>query len=327
MQPRSPPDLKEGGACEALSSQLSDSQKMELEGVDISHLEPSFQFHALGRPPTHVINPGITTKPDTTPHPSLHPPTVDNQATPPLRTTTDEGNDSGYESEDTTDITNLVDLSLPAIDDMGGIPFPDRLGACKSFWKDTIKAPLHILTALEEGVDIGLVDNVEDLLPKTGIFIPNRVKNQDELAIIRDTITELVKKGIAGRTLNNIRPRICLPLFLLAKPDGRFRVIWNGKALKDFLKKTGFSYELLARFLEAVPDLANLGKLDLVDGFFAVKVKPSQRTYMGFSLYNPVTNETEFYEFHVRSATGNFDGALHLLPIHPGSDCLPPTHH
>ena len=65
-----------------------------------------------------------------------------------------------------------------------------------------IKAPQHILTALEEGVDIGLVDNVEDLLPKSGIYIPNRVKTPEDLAIIRATVTELVKKGIADRTLN-----------------------------------------------------------------------------------------------------------------------------
>ena len=259
---------------------------MELEGGDLSHLEPSFQFHALGKPPSNIT---ISEALPATPTILLKPQTFDYV----------EPGDSGYETDGDLDVTNMIDLSIPAVDDMGGIPFSDRLGACKNFWRDTIKAPKHILTALEEGVDIGLVDNVEDLLPKEGIYIPNRVKKPDELAIIKDTITELVKKGIAGRTLNNKRPRICLPFFLEPKPDGRFRVIWNGKALKDYLKKTGFSYELLTRFLEAVPDLANLGKLDLVDGFFAVKVKPSQRTYLGFSLYNPITNETEFYEFHV----------------------------
>ena len=296
---------------------------MELEGVDISHLEPSYQFHTLGKPPTsgsfhhhHILEEKLPTEiineaAHSTP---LQPPpgqipmgntdtdtmtTKDPLITIPTTFQHAEEEDSGYESEDTTDITNLVDLSIPEVDDMGGIPFPDRLGTCKKFWKDTIKAPQRILTALEEGVDIGLVDNIEDLLPKAGIFIPNRVKTAAELDIMKATVTELVKKGIAGRTPGNQRPRICLPLFLLAKPDGRYRVIWNGKALKDFLKKTGFSYELLTRFLEAVPDLANLGKLDLVDGFFAIRVKPSQRTYMGFSLFNPATNETEYYEFHV----------------------------
>ena len=41
---------------------------------------------------------------------------------------------------------------------------------------------------------------VEDLLPKSGIFIPNRVKTSAELDIMRATVTELVKKGIADRT-------------------------------------------------------------------------------------------------------------------------------
>ena len=248
----------------ALSSQLSDAQKMELEGGDISHLEPSFQFHALGKPPTvntnilEVIPPTETTSEATHSTTSHQPPTSmsiessepQSHPTPLLPHATVDGDDSGYESEDTTDVTNMIDLSIPAVDDMGGIPFSDRLGACKDFWRDTIKAPKRILTALNEGVDIGLVENVEDLLPKPGIYIPNRVKKPEELAIIRATVTELVKKGIADRAPNNQRPRICLPLFLEPKPDGRFRVIWNGKALKDFLKKTGFSYELLTRFLE-----------------------------------------------------------------------------
>ena len=97
--------------------------------------------------------------------------------------------------------------------------------------------------------------------------------------------------------------------------------------MKDYLKKTGFSYELLTRFLEAVPDLANLGKLDLVDGFFAVRVKKSQRTYMGFSLFNPDTKETDYYEFHVLRAPRYLNGSIHFFQIYFSHYRLPPTHH
>lgn len=58
---------------------------------------------------------------------------------------------------------------------------------------------------------------------------------------------------------------------LIAKPDGKFLFIWNGKPLSPFLIKTNFLYELLSRFFDGVLDGSDLGKLDLVDGFFALK--------------------------------------------------------
>ena len=62
--------------------------------------------------------------------------------------------------------------------------------------------------------------------------------------------------------------------------------------MSPYLKKTDFSsYELLQRFLDGIVDGSYLGKLDLVDGFFALKVKPSQRQYLGFTLVNEFGNE------------------------------------
>ena len=46
------------------------------------------------------------------------------------------------------------------------------LGQQIKFW-ETIHAPQHILTALKEGIDIGLIDDIESLLPKNGINKPN----------------------------------------------------------------------------------------------------------------------------------------------------------
>ena len=68
--------------------------------------------------------------------------------------------------------------------------------------------------------------------------------------------------------------------------------------LSPYLDKTAFSYELLSRFLEGILDGSHLGKLDLVDGFFALKVKESQRQYLGFSLENE-QGILEYYEFCV----------------------------
>ena len=246
---------------------------MELEGVDISHLEPSIQFHTLGKPPT--------TK-------GAMPPTIE---APP--------NDKDEHTENTVDITQMTTIEIPSDDPLADVPFSDRLSACKDFWEQEIKAPRHILDALDNGVDIGLIPDIENQLPPEGIWVKNRSHSPPEEDALRNQVEMMLARGLAQKTYQNLRPRICLGLFLEQKPDGRYRILWNGKPLTDFLIKTEFSYEQLRRFLEGITDLSILGKLDLVDGFFAIKVKACQRTYLGFSIYNRSTKMYDFYEFLV----------------------------
>ena len=130
-------------------------------------------------------------------------------------------------------------------------------------------------------------------------------------------IAELAKRFIIGKRMT--RARINLGIMLIAKPDGTFRFIWNGKPLAKYLVKTDFAYELLSRFLDGVLDGSFLGKLDLVDGFFAIKIKPSQRQYLGFSVINEF-GVLEFYEFWVLP---QHHGAIHLFPLHVGHHNVP----
>ena len=74
-------------------------------------------------------------------------------------------------NEDTTNLFDFTDhLHDPGTDPplTDTLLFPDRLGRCLNFWK-SINAPTYIITALEEGIDIGLVPDIEDLLPLNGI--------------------------------------------------------------------------------------------------------------------------------------------------------------
>ena len=116
------------------------------------------------------------------------------------------------------------------------------------------------------------------------------------LSTCQTLVRELTARGITGK--RSTRARINLGIFLITKPNGKHRFIWNGMALPPYLKKTDFSYELLQRFLDGITDGSYLGKLDLVDGFFALKVKPGQRQYLGFTLVNEFGID-EFYEFLV----------------------------
>ena len=79
--------------------------------------------------------------------------------------------------------------------------------------------------------------------------------------------------------------------------------------------KTDFSYELLSRFLDGVLDGSFLGKLDLVDGFFAIKIKPSQRRYLGFSLVNEF-GVLELYEFWVLPQARYHHSPVYILSIY-----------
>ena len=176
---------------------------------------------------------------------------------------------------------NLVDLENliqnPGTDPPDeDCPFSDRLGRQINFWK-SIHAPEHIITALDEGVDIGLVDNIEDLLPPHGISRPS-FHNKDPIlhAAMLAIVRQLGSRGITSQ--RDSRARVNCPVMLRIKPNGKYRFIWNGRPLSPYLKKFDFTYERLNQMLDGIVDGSFLGKLDLVDGFFALKIKPSQRT-------------------------------------------------
>ena len=155
------------------------------------------------------------------------------------------------------DNENLVDLdhiSHPGTDPPDdSVPFPDRLQTQIEFWR-SIHAPAHIIQALgEEGVDIGLIPDIERHLPPGGINRPNMpCTSMSQVTTRREKVAELLRRSIIGK--RSTRARINLGIMLIAKPDGKYRFIWNGKPLSPYLTKTDFSYELLSRFLEGVLD-------------------------------------------------------------------------
>ena len=300
---------------------------MEMRGEDISHLEPPIRRFFQFKPPTHgphwvpiipddlpwtspeyepsvifgdepKVSPSGVSKPHQVipAHSTLPPEKEDHKSTE--ATAVYSQDDEGICMDD--DVDNLVDLdqiSHPGTDPPDdSVPFPDRLQTQIEFWR-SIHAPTHIIQALEEGVDIGLIPDIERHLPPEGINRPNMpCTSMSQVTTRREKVAELLRRSIVGK--RTTRARINLGIMLIAKPDGKFRFIWNGKPLSPYLTKTDFSYELLSRFLEGVLDGSELGKLDLVDGFFALKIKPSQRQYLGFSLENE-HGVLEFYEFWV----------------------------
>ena len=142
--------------------------RMELCGEDISRFEApaSVSFHRLGKPPPQNFMPAS------------------------VATTTELPLDA-----------NLIDLAEqlrnPGSDPPSdNIPFPDRLGQQVKFW-ETIHAPEHILTALKEGIDIGLIDDLESVLPKNGISRPNmKWESPAHIRTCQSLVKELTARGI-----------------------------------------------------------------------------------------------------------------------------------
>ena len=86
-------------------------------------------------------------------------------------------------------------------------------------------------SALEKGIDIGLVPNIKDLLPLNGINKRNmKWENPEHLEAVQHLVKELATRGIVG--LRPTRARmINLGIFLIIKPNGKFRFILNGRPL------------------------------------------------------------------------------------------------
>ena len=61
-------------------------------------------------------------------------------------------------------------------------------------------------------------------------------------------VRELTTRGIVG--LRPPRARLTLGIFLMSKPNGKYRFILNGRPLSPYLTKTNFNYELLQKFLD-----------------------------------------------------------------------------
>ena len=168
LAPRSDPVLKE--EC-ANSTSISDIDvtwqllnEMELNGEDVSMHEPSTSFIQLGKPP-HTNRAVIFTNLDLAApvfpmcDPHITEPRSPNDLTIPGKNVSEPvflDAPNLPTNEETTNLFDFTDqLRDPGSDPLltDTLPFPDRLGRCLNFWK-SINAPIYIITALEEGIDI-----------------------------------------------------------------------------------------------------------------------------------------------------------------------------
>ena len=199
---------------------------------------------------------------------------------------------------------DVIDLTPPTIAVSEGDPipisvaFPDRLLHARDFWEHTIHAPREVLNWIDEGVTIGLVEGAEEIIREQGgIWRGNGPVTPEESQIRWDLVDELIRSGFVQERSSPCL--VNLGVFLIKKPDGRYRFILNGRPLSEFLTKTDFSYETLVDFLNGVLSGSTIARLDLTDGFFACRLRPDQREFVGFTIQHPVTGKFHYIEFLV----------------------------
>ena len=100
--------------------------------------------------------------------PSL--PVLPNPLKKPRLDTYDPPRSCPAEPED--NMVDLDELIHPGTDPPGNnTPFPDRLRSSMAFW-ESINPPHYIMESLRDGVDIGLIPDIENHLPPEGINPP-----------------------------------------------------------------------------------------------------------------------------------------------------------
>lgn len=104
------------------------------------------------------------------------------------------------------------------------------------------------------------------------------------------SINELILKG-AIKKVTNTRNQFFSSIFLVPKPDGSKRFIFNLKRLNKFLNVPKFKMEGIHTVKSLMTKNCFMASIDLKDAYYLVSIKPSHRKYLRFTWENTI------YEF------------------------------
>ena len=110
------------------------------------------------------------------------------------------------------------------------------------------------------------IDLLPDTEPPSGKLYP---MSQDELALLREYIEEMVKSG-------KIRPgkgTAGSPVFFVKEKTGKMRLVVDYRGLNAITKKDKYPIPLMTTLMEQVQECTWFTKLDLKNGFNLIRVK------------------------------------------------------
>ena len=113
--------------------------------------------------------------------------------------------------------------------------------------------------------------------------IPNEISfNESEIQIIDQEVDDLLKKGaIVGSEWEP--DQFISNIFVVKKPNGKFRPIINLKRLNNFVHYEHFKQEHFKIVLELIQENDFFCSVDLQDAYFSVPIHPDYQKYLKFT--------------------------------------------
>ncbi len=146
-----------------------------------------------------------------------------------------------------------------------------------------IGAPNAILKIIE-GYTLPFIRSPRSSNPPRQIFSCTEQKD------MQASINELIEKG-AIKKVTCTRNQFLSSIFLVPKPDGSKRFIFNLKKLNQFLNVPKFKMEGIHTVKSLMTKSCYMSSIDLKDAYYLVSIKTSHRKYLRFEWENKI------YEF------------------------------
>ena len=162
-------------------------------------------------------------------------------------------------------------------DPLEHVPQPSRLRACLHTWR-AAGASRSQLADLALGVRWRWAAGK----PPPKLRVPNPQLSSEQQQALRAEVARLLALGAVRRV--HAPPHCCLPVFLVQKASGSWRLIHDLRRVNSFLAVPRFRLEGLS----AAPDLAQPGDLsatvDLKDAYLHIPVHRRFQRYLGFAV-------------------------------------------
>ena len=106
--------------------------------------------------------------------------------------------------------------------------------------------------------------------------------NLEQRAIVDAEVQDLLKKGaiIESKQEND---QFISTIFIVPKPNNKFRPVINLRYLNEFVQYSHFKQETFATVLDLIQQYDFLTKIDMSDAYFAIPIHPSNWKYLKFS--------------------------------------------
>ena len=131
--------------------------------------------------------------------------------------------------------------------------------------------------------------------------IPNEIPfNKEEWSIVDQEVQELLRKG-AIVPCESESGEFISTIFIVPKPNGKFRPVINLKYLNEFIQYDHFKQKTFSTVLDLLQKGDYMTSIDLQDAYFAVPVQKDSQKYLKFS-WNGVLYKFVCVCFGIKSA-------------------------